>query len=494
MKLKELLSEAGVLCTLSAPYDEIEVKGISSHSKSVKKGDLFVAIRGLHSDGCQYVGEALSRGAVFVISERNLEGKNCLQVQDARATLSCLWDAWYGHPANSFSLIGVTGTNGKTSTATMLCHILENAGHKVGLIGTVECRVGTQDLCEKKAYGTANMTTPDPQELYRMLACARDAGAEYVVMEVSSHALAMGRVAPLFFSCAIFTNLSAEHLDFHGDMEAYFAEKCKLFEKCEHAVLSYSTPYGIRLADRLECGFDELSPKTVCEMQGFGTDGVGFVLRPLAGGEIKVRLPVPGYFSVENAALAALAARHLGVDVKGIQQALFSFPGVKGRMERICKEESLAAIFLDYAHTPDALEKLLLTARGFAAPHQRILLLFGCGGDRDRGKRREMGRIASRLADFVILTSDNARGEDPNAILEEILRGVDKEKPHCVIADRKEAIAYAIDQARAGDILLLAGKGHEEYEIRKGVRLPFSEREIVKACLATKERGEMRED
>lgn len=489
MKLKVLLREAGLRDAISSRVGEIEITGISSHSKSTKQGDLFVAVRGMHTDGSQYVEEAIARGAVFVIGERKAEGACSLQVEDARAALARLWDAWYGHPARTLSLIGVTGTNGKTSTASMIRHILEKSGHKTGLIGTVECRVGERDLCEKKAYGTANMTTPEPKELYEILACMRDEGAEFVVMEVSSHALALGRVEPLFFRCAVFTNLTAEHLDFHGDMEAYFAEKRRLFQKCDMAVVSHSTPYGPRLCEGLECPFEELSPQTVSEIRAFGTDGVGFTLRPLAGGEIKVRLPVPGYFSVENGALAALCAFLVGIDAKSIREALHSFTGVCGRMERICKECTTASIFLDYAHTPDALEKVLLSARGFAAPHQRIFLLFGCGGERDTAKRREMGRIASRLADFVILTSDNARGEDPNKILEQILRGMDKEKPHCVIKDRREAIAYALEEVGPADILILAGKGHEEYEISGGKRLPFSEREIVRECLSKRSKS-----
>ena len=338
------------------------------------------------------------------------------------------------------------------------------------------------------------MTTPDPEELYEMLARMRDAGARYVVMEVSSHALAQKRVAPLFFRCAIFTNLTQEHLDYHGDMETYFLEKRKLFEKCEQAVVSYTTPYGIRLGEVLECPFEELSALTVSEIQSFGTDGVSFCLRPISGGEMRIRVPVPGNFTVENAGLAALAGQALGIDVGSICKALATFPGVRGRVERICNQAGVPAIFLDYAHTPDALEKLLLTARGFSAPHQRILLLFGCGGERDRMKRSEMGRIASRLADFVILTSDNARGEDPDAILEEILRGIDKEKPYCVIKDRAEAIAYAVAEARVGDILLLAGKGHEEYEICGGKRHAFSEREIVREALTRKMEGKEREN
>lgn len=483
MKLKELLMRAG-LPSCGEKMGDCEITGVVSHSRAVKKGNLFVALRGLHSDGTQYVADAFLRGAAFVISERLLEGERTMRVENVRAALARLCDAWYGHPAQGMSLIGVTGTNGKTSTSAMLAHILENTGHKTGLIGTVGCRCGEEGLGASNPEDLANMTTPDPTELYALLAQMRDRGAEYVVMEVTSHALALDKVDPLRFKRAVFTNLSVDHLDFHADMDAYFAQKRKLFSKCESAIVSYTSPYGVRLSEGLECPFWELSPKTVRDIAYYGTDGVSFLLCPQKGVCIPVRLPVPGQFSVENGALAALTAYSLGVDAASIVHALSCFPGVRGRMEQICRDAADIKVFLDYAHTPDALEKLLLTARGFAAPHQRVVVLFGCGGERDRSKRREMGRIASRLADLVILTSDNARGEDPDAILEQILRGVDKEKPYLVIKERRLAISYAIENARAGDILLLAGKGHEEYEIKGGERLPFCEREIVAECLA----------
>lgn len=487
MKLKELLAAAG-LPSCTERMGECEITGVVSHSRAVKKGNLFVALRGLHCDGAQYVADAFLRGAAFVLSERTLEGERTMTVENARMALARLCDAWYGHPTSSLSLIGITGTNGKTSTATMLAHILESAGHKTGLIGTVECRCGEQRMEAANPEKLANMTTPDPAELYAMLAQMRDRGAEYVVMEVTSHALALDKVEPLRFKRAVFTNLSEDHLDFHADMDAYFAQKCKLFSKCEMAVISYTTSYGIRLGESIECPFLELSPQTVRDIAYYGTDGVSFVVRPQRGVCIPIHLPVPGQFSVENGALAALTAYSLGMDAQGIMRGLASFAGVRGRMEQICRAEGDITVFLDYAHTPDALEKLLLTARGFAAPHQRVTVLFGCGGERDRGKRREMGRIASRLADLVILTSDNARGEDPDAILEQILRGIDKEKPYLVIKDRRLAISYAVENARSGDILLLAGKGHEEYEIKGNARMPFSEREIVKECLALRAR------
>ena len=494
MKLKELLQKAGLNMLVEESSGEIEITGITSNSRRVKRGELFVALRGLSFDGTQYVADAFLRGAAFIISERALEGKRVLKVENAREALARLLDAWYDHPAKDLALIGVTGTNGKTSLCTMLYHILTRSGHRCGLIGTVECRCGDVDLRVGDALGVANMTTPDPEDLYRMLAQMRALEAEYVVMEVTSHALALDKVAPLFFQRAVFTNLSADHLDFHGDMESYFLEKQKLFRRCEGAVVSYSTAYGLRLAQGLNCPFWELSPETVQKINYHGADGVSFSLLPQGGREMELRVPGPGAFTVENAGLAALCAYSLGIEEEQIKSALAVFPGVRGRMERICAENKEIRIFLDYAHTPDALEKLLLSVRGFCAPHERIVVLFGCGGERDRSKRKEMGRIASRLADLVILTSDNARGEDPDAILEQILRGVDKEKPYSVIKDRRLAIAYAIENARSGDILLLAGKGHEEYEIRGKSRLPFSERRIVERCMAARKEGEARAD
>ena len=491
MKLNDLLQKAGLSIFADNEIGECEITGISSDSRRVKKGEIFVALQGLNCDGAQYVGDAFLRGAACAISERALEGRRVLRVENARLALSMLWNAWYDQPAVGMKLIGITGTNGKTSTATMLHHILTGSGILCGLIGTVSCKCGDIDLHEEE-QGLANMTTPDPEELYRMLARMRDMGATHVVMEVTSHALALEKVAPLSFVRGVFTNLSADHLDFHGDMEEYFFEKRKLFSACEQAVLSYSTTYGMRLAAGMECPFSELSSQTVRDITYHGDKGVSFTLCPDGAERIELYVPVPGAFTVENAGLAALCAHSLGIAWDQIQRSLESFRGVKGRMERILGEQEDISVFLDYAHTPDALEKLLLSARGFAAPHQRIVVLFGCGGDRDRGKRKEMGRIASRLSDLVILTSDNARAEDPDAILEQILRGVDKEKPYVVIKDRRLAISYAIENARAGDSLLLAGKGHEEYEIRGKRRLPFSEREIVAECLAR--RKEQKQD
>ncbi|MBO5355136.1 MAG: UDP-N-acetylmuramoyl-L-alanyl-D-glutamate--2,6-diaminopimelate ligase [Clostridia bacterium] len=482
MQLRELLEQAGY--AVPAHLRDREITGISSDSRTVKGGNLFVAIQGLSHDGGRFVGQALERGAAFVICERCLEGVEALVVENARAALARLFDAWYGHPAKELSLIGITGTNGKTSTAAMLYAILRQCGFPCGLIGTVECRLNDRILIAPNDDRLANMTTPDPAQLYALLAQMRDGGAKYVLMEVTSHALAFSKVAPLHFARAVFTNLTPDHLDLHGDMESYFAEKRKLFDACDEAVISCSTPYGERLANGLDIPLWRIDGQILQDPVQNGKDGVAFTLSLLGKTPLRIDLPVPGSFSIENGALAAMTALSLGVKPGVIQSALADFSGVKGRMERVGINPFGISVFLDYAHTPDALEKLLRTVRGFCTENERIILMFGCGGDRDRSKRAEMGRIASRLADLVILTSDNCRTESPERILCDILKGIDKEKPFRVLPDRQKAIEFAIGNAKRGDVILLVGKGHEEYEIRGRERLVFCEREIVVSCMA----------
>ncbi len=490
MRLRELLTSAGFSTGEIARVRDVEVSGISSDSRTLRRGEIFVAIRGLCHDGMKHIGEALQRGAVLVICECPDGGGDVLRVENAREALARLFDAWYGHPGNGLKLIGVTGTNGKTSTSAMLHHILRHAGYSCGLIGTVECRLDDKVLSTRSDDRLANMTTPDPAQLYRLLAQMREGGAQYVVMEVTSHALTFSKTAPLCFARGVFTNLTPDHLDLHGDMEAYFAEKRKLFDTCEGAVISCFGNYGERLADSLEIPLWRVDRTTVRQAVKHGAKGVEFRLCAPMAEEVTVYLPVPGDFSVENGALAAMTAISLGLEPKLVAKALSAFPGVRGRMEHVPAKQGAPTVFLDYAHSPDALEKLLLTVRGFCKPNERVTVLFGCGGDRDRSKRAEMGRIASRLSDMVILTSDNCRSERPEDILRDIMKGVDKEKPYRVIADRRDAIRYAISTARESDIIVLAGKGHEEYEIRGRERLDFSERDIVRACLASREEGD----
>ena len=478
MRLFELLTLAGY--TYPSAFLNVEVLGISSDSRTLRQGEIFVAVRGLHSDGNDFCDVAKHKGAVLIVSEQEVEGG--LRVPNARAALARLWSAWYRHPGKEMTLIGVTGTNGKTSTSTMLFDLLCRCQYRCGLIGTVECRLGESALKLVGQDPLANMTTPEPQELYAMLAAMRDGGATHVVMEVSSHALVLERTAPLRFKRAIFTNLTPEHLDFHGDMAAYYQAKRRLFAQADGAVVSCLGAYGKRLADELEMPLWRLDESILQDVALCGREGVRFTLC----GE-KVFLPVPGSFSVENGALALLTAVTLGVDPATARCALADFSGVRGRMERIGDGRSAPTILIDYAHTPDALEKLLRTVRGCSDPGDRITVLFGCGGDRDPSKRREMGRIASALADHVILTSDNCRSERAEDILRDILRGVDKEKSYKVIPDRAEAIRYAVQTARVGEVLILAGKGHEDYEIRGDQRLYFSEKEIALAALKERE-------
>lgn len=487
MRLQELLESAGFPMSKIVRFSDESVKGISSDSRTLRRGEIFVAIRGLHHDGTRHIGEALKKGALLVVCECPAQGEAVFRVENAREALARLFDAWYGHPATGMRLIGITGTNGKTSTATMLSHALQYAGHRCGLIGTVESRLDNTVLSARGEDRLANMTTPDPAQLYRLLAQMRDGGAEYVVMEVTSHALMLSKAAPLRFERAVFTNLSPDHLDVHGDMESYFSEKQKLFHMCEGAVVSCFSAYGERLADALEIPVWRVDGSNVRNIASKGCDGVNFTLCTPNAGELMLQIPVAGEFSVENGALAAMTAVSLGVEANVVMDALSAFKGVRGRMERVETGTEDFSVFLDYAHTPDAMEKLLRTVRGFCTEAEHITVVFGCGGDRDRSKRAQMGRIASKLADLVILTSDNCRSEHAEDILRDILKGVDKERPYRVIIDRKEAIRYAISTARKGDIILLAGKGHEEYEIRGRERLDFSERAIVQVCCA--ERG-----
>ena len=357
MKLGVLLREAGMPLP-DARACEIEITKVCSDTRRLEKGALFIALEGLHFDGACFVAEAFARGAAFVIAQRPLEGNLVMSVPNTRECLARVLDAWYGHPAQSFSLIGITGTNGKTSASTMLYHILRHAGFSVGLIGTVECRCNDEILHADGGRTLANMTTPDPEQLYALLHEMKEKGASYVVMEVTSHALAFDKVAPLRFSRAVFTNLTPDHLDFHGDMEEYFCAKARLLSQCDEAVVSWGTPYGVRLYDMLECPLYEISTRTVKNVVLNGACGVAYTLLLPDGGELELSVPVPGAFSVENSALAAMCALSLGVDAKTVTNALSCVKGVRGRMERV-ETDADVTVILDYAHTPDALYKLL---------------------------------------------------------------------------------------------------------------------------------------
>ena len=482
MRLWELCAAAGLACSCG----DREITGICSDSRRAKAGDLYVCINGLHTDGHAYAAAAVQSGAVCVLAER-VEGLSELAVpillcKDTREALAYLWHAWYGFPARRLKLIGVTGTNGKTTVTHMLRGILEGALHRCGLIGTVGVEAMGKVLPCAADDALANMTTPDPEQLYRVLRDMADMGVEYVVMEVSSHALALKKVAPLHFKAAVFTNLTSEHLDFHGTMDAYADAKATLFKQAELCVLNSDSPYAPLMRARamgtcVDCGTagDYLADDVV----SLGTRGVRY---RLCGENCRMQIscPIPGDFTVINSLQAAVCAMKLGCSPAVVKTALATMKPVKGRMERVRLGVGAEfTVLIDYAHTPDALEKLLYSVRPMVEKGGRLTLLFGCGGDRDKGKRPIMGEIASRLADVVILTSDNSRSEEPTEILKQIREGIRKKDALYVIPDREAAIRFAVTSAQKGDLILLAGKGHEEYEITSAGRRRFSEKEIV---------------
>lgn len=491
MKLKELCRAAGIFCPASA--EDVDISGIETDSRKVGSGVLFVCIEGIRTDGHAYLADAAKKGAAAILVDEKRQGEIpkgdladavVLAAPSPRRALAFLCDAWYGYPSRRLIFVGVTGTNGKTSVARMIRTILLCAGKPAGLIGTVGCATSKRELLSD---GAGNMTTPEPKEFYRMLAEMVSDGDRYVVTEVSSHALIQERVAPLRFAVAVFTNLTPEHLDFHKTMDAYADAKAKLFACADAAVLNLDSPFAEAMRQASAGKTVGCSEQTAAADFSIGEiqcahDGVRYRLR-YGRFRRKISCPVPGSFTVMNSAQAIAAAKLLGVRVGKSAKILRSFDGVAGRMERIEKEGADVTVIIDYAHTPDALEKLLRTVRAFRKAPSRILLLFGCGGDRDREKRPLMGRVADRLADVLILTSDNSRSEDPLAILQDVRAGISEERlasdAVAVIPDREIAIRYAVASAESGDILLLAGKGHEEYEIDGNGKHPFSERKIV---------------
>lgn len=498
MKLKALLKGLErELCGNIDALEYTEILGICPNSSRIEGGEIFVAIKGLRSDGHAHIDEAIERGAAALVVERQAveEGRvdtrkikiPIIICENTRRLMSHLFSAWHGEPQSSLKMIGVTGTNGKTSVSRLIYEILSRAGRKCALVGTVGCKTHQREIAIKHPDPNANMTTPDPEQLFAILGEAVADGCEYAVMEVTSHALYFDKVAPITFDVSVFTNLSEDHLDLHGDMDSYFAAKSKLFSQSRRAVINYDDRYGRLLAEKINI------PALLCTMEGRDTgcsaeevhllceSGIEYKLscRDL---RLRVRSPLPGSFNVMNTMQAALAVRLLGLSVSEIKDGLAHFSGIEGRLERLKFDENVDfTVYLDYAHTPDALENLLRTARGFTSSGQRIVLLFGCGGDRDPYKRSVMGKIAVEMADMVIITSDNSRSESTSRIIDDILMGIDGScsASYTVIEDRRSAIEYAIKNARRGDVILLAGKGHEEYEITREGRKRFSEREIA---------------
>lgn len=472
MKLCDLLQDIPVIS--SAVDLDTEIREVRYNSREVQPGDLFVAIRGFATDGHAYIGMALEKGAVAVICEEAGIGIPAVVVENARAVLADLAGNRFGHPSQKLKMIGVTGTNGKTTTTTLIKHILECQGYKVGLIGTNQNMIGDAVIPTER-------TTPESYELQALFARMVEAGCTHCVMEVSSHSLVLDRVRGVHFATGVFTNLTQDHLDFHKTMESYREAKAKLFSLCDQGVINLDDPVADKMLADADCSCirfsaekDEadLSAKNIV----LGASGVEFVAAE-KGSIVRVALGIPGRFSVENALAAMGACLTLGVSLEACAAALGTAQGVKGRAE-VVPTDTDYTVLIDYAHAPDGVSNILRTVRGFA--EGRVIALFGCGGDRDKTKRPIMGSIAATLADHCIVTSDNPRTEEPQAIIDDILTGMqDAKVPVDVICDRVQAIHHAMDIAQAGDVIVLMGKGHETYQEIHHVKHHMDEREII---------------
>ena len=472
MKLQELLAGVAVQSRTAAP--ELEIGEVRYDSRAVEKGDLFVAIRGYATDGHRYIEKALAQGAAAVVCEEAPAGVPAVVVENSRRALAEIAANRFGHPADSMVMLGVTGTNGKTTTTYLVKHILEQAGHTVGLIGTNQNLIGSEVIETER-------TTPESYELQALFARMRDAGCTHVIMEVSSHSLVLDRVHGIRFAVGAFTNLTQDHLDFHKTMEEYRRAKARLFAVSDRGVINLDDPAaGAMLADAVcpcltfSCEKDaaDLTARNI----GLHADGVSF-LANTRGELARDRLAIPGHFSVENALAALGIALQLDMPLADAAKALATATGVKGRVE-VVPTDTDYTVLIDYAHSPDGVENVLRAVRGFAKG--RVVALFGCGGDRDRTKRPKMGAIAAALADFCIVTSDNPRTEEPQTIIDDILEGMkDTKTPTQVIVDRPEAIRWALAHARKEDIIVLMGKGHETYQEVNHVKHHMDEREIV---------------
>lgn len=476
MKLSQILK--GI--EIKNSFEDKEVLDVTQDSRLVKEGSLFVCVKGAAFDGHSVAGEMMKKGAAGVIVEKDLGIEGQILVENSREVFSPVCANFFGNPADELKLIGLTGTNGKTTTTFLIKQILENCGKKVGLIGTV------QNMICDEIY-PAKYTTPDPYELQKLFSMMVKAGCEYCVMEVSSQALAQGRVSGIRFTLGAFTNLTQDHLDYHKTWENYFAAKRRLFENCDIAVTNADDEHGLEIVKGFD--FDKLvtyavntnNASYVAKNVKFKPSGVEYELVCDTIG--RCMCPIPGRFSVYNSLCACSCALALGIDFDTVLESISKSQGVKGRIEVVPTGRDFTVI-IDYAHSPDGLENIITSLKEIAKG--RVVTLFGCGGDRDKTKRPKMGRIAAELSDFCIVTSDNPRSENPSEIIRDILVGMEGiNTPYVVVEQRRDAIEYAVKNAHKDDIILLAGKGHETYQILPTGTIHFDEREVVAEVLST---------
>lgn len=459
--------------------EDVEVKELKYNSRKVEKGDVFCCVVGTLADGHKYAPQAVEAGAAALVVERKLDiDIPQILVENTRIAMAEMAAAYYGNPADEMVMVGITGTNGKTSTSYMLKAIAERMGKKVGLIGTIRNMIGDIIIDTER-------TTPESVDLQRILRQMKDENVDVVIMEVSSHSLDQKRVHGITYDVGCFTNLTQDHLDYHKTFENYFAAKKLLFAQCKKAVINLDDSYAADMVAGmnlpvLTVGVREKADVTASEID-ITTRGVQFDFN-YRNVTSRFNVPIPGLFSVFNAMSAAGIALALGWTLDSIKYGLEHMVGVSGRLEPLPTGKNEFTVLLDYAHTPDALENLLKTVRGFAT--DRVVTLFGCGGDRDQAKRPIMGEIAGRFSDFAIVTSDNPRSEDPMQIIASVEDGVKKSGcEYIVIENRRDAIEYALKNARKNDVIILAGKGHENYQEINGGKHHFDEKEIVAEIL-----------
>lgn len=473
MKLKEMLK--GLDYEIIKGSEDIEINKIEYDSRKVGEGDLFVCIEGFNVDGHKYAESACDKGATAIICSKSLDKyPECtiIKVKDGRKTLAISASNFYDNPSNKLKLIGVTGTNGKTTSTFMIKSILEQAGYNVGLVGTIANFIGSEKV-------KAERTTPESLELQQLFKNMVDKKINYCVMEVSSHSLSLDRVCGINFSQAIFTNLTQDHLDFHKTFENYYEAKLKLFKNTKNSIINIDDSYGKKV-------FEDIKGSKITYSASEGADLVAEnIVNHSRGAEfdlyyknkrIHINLSIPGRYNVYNALCSAGACLSEGISLEDVKKGLENVV-VPGRCEIATKEYNLDYdVIIDYAHTPDGLENILKTAREFTKG--RLISVFGCGGDRDRTKRPIMGRIGSDISDIAIVTSDNPRTEEPMKIIDDIVEGIKKEN-YLIVENRRDAIKKAMEIAQKGDVIVVAGKGHEDYQILKDKVIHFDEREVI---------------
>jgi len=478
MKLNELLKDVEILEVRGNGNPEIT--GVYYNSLSVTEGGLFVAIEGFATDGHKYVKSAVENGAKAIVCTRFTEDIDAVQIKvaDSRRAEAVVSSNFFHNPSSNLKVIGVTGTNGKTTVTYLVKHILEHFGNKTAIIGTNQNMIGDRVL-------ETGRTTPDSFELQKLFYEMSQENVDYVIMEVSSHALELKRVYGVEFEVGAFTNLTQDHLDFHVTMDNYALAKAKLFSQSNFAVINTDDSYGKKMAGTCPCKLMTYGEKEDCTLKAqnieLNQNGVKFTLK-----DIEFSLSIPGDFSVYNGLCAVGICHSLGFELEDIANALKSAHGVKGRAEIVDTGNTAFTVMIDYAHTPDGVENILTTVRGFAKG--RVVAVFGCGGDRDATKRPIMGRIAGELADFCVVTSDNPRTEEPMSIIKMVEEGVKTTgTDYVVIENRRDAIEYALKNALENDVIVLAGKGHETYQILNTGTIDFDERKIVRRILGLEE-------